>query len=681
MQHTEDCKARYASTPAIRWRAFARAVALVFFGFVTCLPQKLMGQIVQPIPDDPYEAGFPVPTPTLNPDGVPPALEGPVSELQLSEPNSPSANFETLNSTQIPLSFPVPVLAQDFESNRSNSAAPIEPTPSEAAGVLIQPLESDELNADAAIVEPTPSDFLPALQQVPVVSKTLPITPHTANTRFPLPYWQSDVPERLKAEGIAKEFSLEFLILQSLASSPFIKAAAVTPAVEREEVQKALSQFDTNQFVNSVFRDNSDPVGNTLTTGGPPRLNERIIESSAGIERVNQFGGRVEASQNVNLQDSNSVFFQPEQQATTNLRIQYTHPLMRGGGREYNRSSVLIASVDAGARAHEFQRRMQEHALRVATSYWNLYSARSQCIQIERGVNALNSIRDQLNSRAALDLMPSQLSRANAEIASLESRLIDSRVQADNAENELRALTNAPDLQWIHCSEIVPISQPSDEPIAIDLSQTLALALQNRPDLLAIQETIRTARIKQRVAENELRPTLDLITSVFVQGLDGNYNIANSFADQFATGRPSYSAGLQYSRPNGNRFARAVQRQRSLEMQRVLYELDETLLQASTQLRNSHNTMFGISQRIFAFAESAKSAATQIAQLKARWQNSAILDSVASIVILDQLLEAHIRLVTTENQWANAQAEYMIEYNRFQFLSGTILSTESEDAN
>lgn len=76
---------------------------------------------------------------------------------------------------------------------------------------------------------------------------------------------------------------LEQLVWLSVQYSPAIKAIIKVPSVQRSEEDVARSEFDPRFNARSNFKDTSDPVGNTLTTGGPNRLNEYFWENSVGI--------------------------------------------------------------------------------------------------------------------------------------------------------------------------------------------------------------------------------------------------------------------------------------------------------------------------------------------------------------------------------------------------------------
>lgn len=62
---------------------------------------------------------------------------------------------------------------------------------------------------------------------------------------------------------------------------------------------------------------------------------------------------------------------------------------------------------------------------------------------------------------------------------------------------------------------------------------------------------------------------LNFVTEGFLSGLRGASDFGGAFDDQFTTGSPSYSVGLQYEMPIGNRLARARLTRRRVEVRQL----------------------------------------------------------------------------------------------------------------
>ncbi len=414
-------------------------------------------------------------------------------------------------------------------------------------------------------------------------------------------------------------------------------------------------------------------MGNTLTTGGPTRLNERKIDNGVGLRAKNQLGGSTELTQNMTMRDNNSVFLAPKQQADTKLLLKMNQPLMRGAGRTYATSSVRIAELNVGISQHEATRKMQLHAQQIASAYWNLYAARATELQAERGKQRLVLLRDELVKRAQVDGLESQLKRAEAAVARQTSNIARAQADVVSTSANLRALVNSPDLTAADVA-VMPVTSPVDQPFNVDRVQELEAALNFHPDLLAARDRIKSAMVRLKVAENELRPTLNLVMEGYLRGLNGDYDLGNSIADQFSQGRPAYSGGLSYQRPYRNLISKSIMKQRRLEMQQLLFDLDNTMLVVTADVDQAIASVTATYAELEAAVKSTLAFDEEVRYLDARWRN-AFVESTGPSLLLDELLNAQNQLIQSENAWARAQAEHMIAFAKLHVATGALLNS------
>ena len=471
---------------------------------------------------------------------------------------------------------------------------------------------------------------------------------------------------------VSQGWELDQLIWLAVEHSPLVRSVLIEPQILQAEAAASEGQFDPNAFIDSIFNDTSDPVGNTLTTGSAARLNDHLWNNSAGLRAKNTRGGLTELAQDLNFKDSNSDFFVPSNQADTKMVLRYTQPLMRGSGLTYNRATFVIASLQADGSLQLAAEKIQEHAFAITSTYWELVAARASLRQIERGLRSLEELREQLAGRADIDTLRSQQLRAESAIFKQRAARAKAQAQIQTAQANLRAAVAAPRLLEQSQAELIPLTLPSDWKIELAREQELAAALNYHPQIQAVRASLQGARVKLQVAENELRPTLNLVMEGYVRGLNGDFDAVRSFGDQFSRGAPSYSAGVSYLRPYRNTAAKAILRERRLELRRTLLELDHTLLVVGAGVEAA------VAQAEAAFAELESSVRSTLAihaeleYLVARWQD-AFLDGTARNLLLDQLLNAQIQLIQAENGWARAQADHMIALANLKLASGSLL--------
>lgn len=483
------------------------------------------------------------------------------------------------------------------------------------------------------------------------------------------PWWYTELLRQSPEAGLRVE--LEELIWLAVAHSPAVQSMLIEPQILSARAEQKLGDFDITNYVDSIFRDTSEPVGNTLVTGGPDRLNEHLWENRSGFRGRNQSGGQTEFFQEFLFRDSNSLFFVPTNQSDTRMVLRYTQPLMRGRGSDYNRASYVVASIAANQSRFSASATLQEHAYRISEAYWEIYVSQAIIVQIQRGLESLQSLHDQLQGRSELDSLKSQILRAQAAIYRQSAELASAEARRKSAEANLKAAVGSPELlkspaRLIPTSRVV-LSVPDS-----DAEQERLKALQFQPRIQEATEGVKSARKQLQVAEHELKPTLNMVMEGYLRGLNGDFNAARSFGDQFST-TPSYHVGLAYQRPRANTAARAILQERRMELRKALLKLDEALLSVSAEVEGAVARVLAAYQQMDAAVRSTAATEAEVQYLSALWNDAFLSGSKQSSLQLDQLLNAHIQLIISQNNWVQSEKEYMLALARLQLATGSLL--------
>ena len=157
-----------------------------------------------------------------------------------------------------------------------------------------------------------------------------------------------------------------------------IRIAAAEPLIRETAITEADSNFDWVKYVDTAWNDNSEPISSILDAGATAtRLIDQTFQSTAGVRRNTRYGGQLDLWNRLGWQNSNSTFFVPENQASNQLTLSYSHPLLRGKGYAYNNSLVVLAKLETQAAQEDFRAELQDHLLEVARAYWLLYQERA----------------------------------------------------------------------------------------------------------------------------------------------------------------------------------------------------------------------------------------------------------------------------------------------------------------
>ena len=141
-------------------------------------------------------------------------------------------------------------------------------------------------------------------------------------------WWKQLVNQSIESGKQPQLVDTNALIFEALKNSPRIQAISQNPLIRELQVIEADADFDPVSFVRSQYDDRVDPVGNTLTTGGAPFLEDNIWYGEFGLRRKTRTGASVELSERLGFQNSNSTFFVPQDQATATLALNFSQPLL-----------------------------------------------------------------------------------------------------------------------------------------------------------------------------------------------------------------------------------------------------------------------------------------------------------------------------------------------------------------
>jgi outer membrane protein TolC len=527
------------------------------------------------------------------------------------------------------------------------------------------------------VQQPNPDDTL--VEPIPRPETTLEeAASHLLDAGLPAgyePWWRARVLRPLRPSPEIYPLDLDALVVSALAYSPRVRAISENVLIQETVVVEERAAFDPRSFAESRFFRRSQPIGNLLETGGPPRWREEDWGLSGGLRKRTPMGGSWEIAQRIGTQASNSKFFIPEQQRNAKMALSFNQPLLNGFGKVYNTSLIVLAELDTQAAADETSAALQQQLTTIADTYWELYLQRSVLVQKHEHLDRAMSVLKELERRREIDALESQIVRAQAAVAARQSELVRAAANVQNIEARLRALTNAPDLMAHAYAELIPLNQPGTTRVDVELQDALVTALQHRPEIDAAAQAIRAAGVRLNMSRNELLPALDLVLETYVMGLDADYDIGAAFADQYAEGEPSYAAGFVFEVPLQRRAAKAQLQRRSLQLRQVTEQFDATVQMLLADVEVAVRDVQASYQEMVGKYRAMRAATAEVEYSTRRWQLLAGEERSAGL-LLEDLLDAQDRLVVEEFGFALAQHSYAVSQTALKQAMGTLLEQE-----
>ena len=507
------------------------------------------------------------------------------------------------------------------------------------------------------------------------------VSPSDSPVQLAHPWWDQHVGESQRRQHQPLATDIHSLIYLAVKYSNQIRIARENPVILKTAIAEADSRFDWVKYLNSSWNDTSEPVTNTLVAGGnQSRLNDHIFQVAGGARRQTRYGGQLDLSQRFGWQDNNSQFFVPGDQASSQLTISYTHPLLRGRGYAYNNSLVVLAQIDAGVAQQEFLGVLQQHLLEVVRAYWLLYQERSTLAQQVRLYLSTEKIVSVLQTRQSIDAQRTQLITASSALENRRSDLIRARTAVINAETRLRGLINAPELSRSDIVELIPTQQPALDYLPSDLQTEIQTAVQNRPEVQIAIQQVKAGATRLGIAQHELLPALNLVTQGFVNGLNGNNDFGGSFVDQFSEGAPSYSVGINYELPIGNRLARTRLCRRQVEARQLQARYELALANIQTEVDIAFRELQTAYREIQARSRALGAAESEAETIEMRW--SRFIDGNANAGLnLESLLRAQERVTQAERDYVTSLLTYNLAVVDLKRANGTLLNCENVQVN
>lgn len=319
-----------------------------------------------------------------------------------------------------------------------------------------------------------------------------------------------------------------------------------------------------------------------------------------GIARKLPTGGTVSANSSVQVV---SETFEPDGMravdtfsgVVTNVSASATHPILRGFGERIARADRRRASVATDVASLSQAAEALNLVRDVIVGYWQVAYARQVVdIRIDGMKLAAEQLRITNTAVRTGSVSPTEVPAAEQAIALREQAIIQAQVQVSELSLEFRRKVG----MEIGRDQIdlAPTTAPPVPTGTLDVDATIAHALQNNPLLALLQAKGKGADVEIEVAEDAVRPRLD------VQVTLGSTGHATSAADSIAQlGRidnPTVAVTLGYEQQLGAHAARGQRDRAQALRRRVRVDLEEARREVTVSVVHAIDLLRAAQKRI-----------------------------------------------------------------------------------
>jgi len=325
---------------------------------------------------------------------------------------------------------------------------------------------------------------------------------------------------------------------------------------------------------------------------------------------------------------------------------------------DFGRTRNLVASSSFQSKASDQQSQAAREDIVVATDFAFYQALEAQAtLQVARStVNARQAVKDQVSALTASKLK-STLDQSFAQVNLSEAQLLtlNAQNQYDSAMASLNeVLGTTDDTQFNLVDDLSPPA-----PVATTAEGVIALALQQRPDLLALKLTHDADVRFARAQRDQLLPTISGLGVVGATPWDPNTTTTTYFLE------PWYgAAGVNVRIPIFNGFKFHSEAEGADLLAKASDEQSRVLIDRIVRdVRTAWLTMNTAQQRITVTTQLLKEANTALDLAGTRYRLG-----LSSIVELSQ---AQLQQTQAQIDQANAQFEYEADLAALRFQSGS----------
>lgn len=375
--------------------------------------------------------------------------------------------------------------------------------------------------------------------------------------------------------GPRLSLSIREAVSIALARNFDITIAGFDPDIAESNVTRERSAFDPQAFVDTSASKSKLDSANTAfnATGGIRETDSLGI--AAGIRQKIITGAEYSLILRNIRESTNSPQNRFDPSYQTSLTFTIEQPLLKNFGIDINRARIKVAMATKEQTLHAYRSRVIQTVDAVQQAYWNLVFSienlqfRRQSLDLAKDLLRRNKIQVEVGT-----LAPIEITEAEATVASREEALLVAEREVKDREDTLKMLLNVAEEPSSWSISVLPRDKPEFEMVQVDEMQLTLDALRKHAALENARIEIDKREIDMKVAAQNLLPEVNLNASASNNALAETERRA--FEEQFKNENYTFSGGISFRIPLGNRGANADYRQAQLRHAKTVASYHQT---------------------------------------------------------------------------------------------------------
>ncbi|HEY6351671.1 MAG TPA: TolC family protein [Candidatus Angelobacter sp.] len=465
---------------------------------------------------------------------------------------------------------------------------------------------------------------------------------------------------------------LEDAIVLALLNNTDVSVNRAQYDLSRFAVQRARQPFDPLLVSNFAATRSVSPSASSLS--GASTLS--TLNQPLGISFSQEFqtGTALGASFNSTRSTTNSTFATVNPSFTSGLTFSLSQPLWRNRGLFPNRAGIMIAKRGVRQSEATFEAQVSDTLQRVIFQYWDVVQAHKTLEVLKKSLELAQASYDR--DKRALELgalPPLDIYRSESQVAQRKIAVIQAEYSLKQVETVLRQTVGADldDRIGALDLDLTEKAEPTGTLAGVDLQEILSQALNNRRELEAQKQQLAIDDTNVKLANNNLKPDLNLGASYTSNGLGGvvfgadalgnpilvsNGGFSDSLSQIGGFSFPTYGMSLQLRLPIRNSAAQADLGVALVSKRKDLYQKRSVEQTISSEVKNAVHDLEQAELVITAAQTSRDLSAKNLSAEERKYQ----LGAETIFFVLDaqnQLSQAELALVQAQISYQRALAE------------------------
>lgn len=458
-----------------------------------------------------------------------------------------------------------------------------------------------------------------------------------------------------------KALTIEQCRAMALRNNLSLKVQQFNPMLAEESIIQAQAAFEPVALDNISYSKTDSPILSRSNDASK----SNVLSNNLRLQFPLRTGGQISVNQPLYRSETDNEFSIYPVSYSSDMSFSLSQPLLDGGGIHTNEHYLRVAHF--GSEMTKVRTKLNVISLLVSVdiAYWRLYAARRELevrkLDYDLAVAQLESSQRRFAKGEIIEL--DVILSEDAAAQRLEG-IILSQNSVQDREREIKQVINEAGLAVDTPTIINSITEPTPVHYEVDTENLLALALENRMELLESELQIMQADDNIEFAQNRTLPSLSFDYTYNINALGTTLNDSyellgrNRFAD--------HRLGLNLTAPIGNKAAKSQLRQEILRRQQQLVSQEQLKISIKREVLAAVDQMEANWNRVIAGRRSAILAERTLAASQRQYDLGRL--------ILTELLNAQTRYADALFTEMSALVEYQISQLNLALSVGSLLS-------